>query len=193
MSRKGLVRIIAGCLAVVMTAATVVAAPSPTKNGAVSQDFTINGEKADPDKYKAQFNERLDDLGLDKEVLDLIKDINKDPDKLAGILTDSKTLVAEDDDIDVTKLELLTQIQDLSITDAATGEAVKDLKDVTLTWEVTNLKEGIGEIRVLHYSTVRNVWEILKPEKVDYKEKAVTQNFEDLSPVAVLYLPADAK
>lgn len=193
MSRKGLVRIIAGCLAVVMTAATVVAAPSPTKNGAVSQDFTINGEKADPDKYKAQFNESLDDLGLDKEVLDLIKDINKDPDKLAGILTDSKTLVAEDDDIDVTKLELLTQIQDLSITDAATGEAVKDLKDVTLTWEVTNLKEGIGEIRVLHYSTVRNVWEILKPEKVDYKEKAVTQNFEDLSPVAVLYLPADAK
>lgn len=193
MSRKGLVRIIAGCLAVVMTAATVVAAPSPTKNGAVSQDFTINGEKADPDKYKAQFNENLDDLGLDKEVLDLIKDINKDPDKLAGILTDSKTLVAEDDDIDVTKLELLTQIQDLSITDAATGEAVKDLKDVTLTWEVTNLKEGIGEIRVLHYSTVRNVWEILKPEKVDYKEKAVTQNFEDLSPVAVLYLPADAK
>lgn len=193
MSRKGLVRIIAGCLAVVMTAATVVAAPSPTKNGAVSQDFTINGEKADPDKYKAQFNESLDDLGLDKEVLDLIKDINKDPDKLAGILTDSETLVAEDDDIDVTKLELLTQIQDLSITDAATGEAVKDLKDVTLTWEVTNLKEGIGEIRVLHYSTVRNVWEILKPEKVDYKEKAVTQNFEDLSPVAVLYLPADAK
>ena len=49
MSKKGLVKMIAGCLAVVMTAATVMAAPSPTKNGAVSQDFTftINGEKAD--------------------------------------------------------------------------------------------------------------------------------------------------
>ena len=195
MSKKGLVKMIAGCLAVVMTAATVMAAPSPTKNGAVSQDFTftINGEKADPSNYKAEFKTDLEDLGLDKAVLDTIKDINKDPEKVKDILTDSKTLVAEDDDIDVSKLEMLTQIQDLSIVDAKSGDIVKDAKDVTMTWEVTNLKEGIGEVRVLHYSTTRNVWEVLKPEKVDFQQKAITQEFEDLSPVAVVYVPANAK
>ena len=117
----------------------------------------------------------------------------KDPEKVKEILTDSKTIVDEDDDIDVSKLELLTQVQDLSIVDLATGKIVKDAKDVTVTWEVTNLKKDLGEVRVLHYSTVRDVWEILKPEKVDYKEKAVTQHFEDLSPVAVVYVPADEK
>ena len=135
----------------------------------------------------------MEDLGLDKAVLDTIKDINKDPEKVKDILTDSKTLVAEDDDIDVSKLEMLTQIQDLSIVDAKSGDIVKDAKDVTMTWEVTNLKEGIGEVRVLHYSTTRNVWEVLKPEKVDFQQKAITQEFEDLSPVAVVYVPADAK
>ena len=88
---------------------------------------------------------------------------------------------------------MLTQIQDLSIVDAKSGDIVKDAKDVTMTWEVTNLKEGIGEVRVLHYSTTRNVWEVLKPEKVDFQQKAITQEFEDLSPVAVVYVPADAK
>ena len=43
--KKGLVRIIAGCLTVVMTAAAVMAAPSPTKNGTVSQEFTINARR----------------------------------------------------------------------------------------------------------------------------------------------------
>lgn len=193
MSKKGFVKVIASCLAVVMTAATVMAAPSPTKNGAVSQDFTINGEKADTSKYKAEFHTSLEDLGLEKELMDTIQAINKDPEKVKEILTDSKTIVDEDDDIDVSKLELLTQVQDLSIVDLATGKIIKDAKDVTVTWEVTNLKKDLGEVRVLHYSTVRDVWEILKPEKVDYKEKAVTQHFEDLSPVAVVYVPADEK
>ena len=189
--KKGLVRIIAGCLTVVMTAAAVMAAPSPTKNGTVSQEFTINGEKADPTQYKAEFKTKLEDLDLEKEVLDLINDINKEQEKLQEILTDKDLVVAKDDKIDVEALELLTTIQDLSIVDLATGQIMKDLKDVTLTWEVPNLKKGIGEIRVLHYSTVREVWEILKPEKIDYKENAITQHFEDLSPVAVVYVPAE--
>ena len=65
--KKGLIRLIAGCLTVVMTAAAVVAAPSPTKNGAVSQEFTINGVKADPNQYKAEFQTKLEDLGLEKK------------------------------------------------------------------------------------------------------------------------------
>ena len=43
----------------------------------------------------------------------------------------------------------------------------------------------------MFFITVREVWEILKPEKIDYKEKAITQHFEDLSPVAVVYVPAE--
>ncbi len=191
MSKKGLVRIIAGCLTVVITAAAVVAAPSPTRNGAVSQDFMINGEKADPNQYKAAFETNLEELGLDEEVLDLIQNINDNPEKLKEVLRDENLKIAEEDEIEVSALELLTQIQDLSVIDQTTGEIAKEMKNVTLTWETPNLKEGIGEIRVLHYSTAREVWEILKPEKINYEEKAITQNFEDLSPVAVLYLPAD--
>ena len=123
----------------------------------------------------------------------MINDINENPKKLKEILTDDKLVVDEDDDIDVEKLELLSQIQDLSIIDQRTGEIAKDLENVTLTWEVPSLTEGIGEIRVLHFSMTRDVWEILKPEKIDFEEHAITQNFKDLSPVAVVYVPADAK
>lgn len=51
---------------------------------------------------------------------------------------------------------------------------------------VPALSENVSEVRLLHYSTSRSVWEIVEPENVDYTNKEVTVIFEDLSPVAVI-------
>ena len=42
------------------------------------------------------------------------------------------------------------------------------------------------QVKLLHYSTVRNVWEVITPSDVNYESKQITAEFEDLSPVAVI-------
>lgn len=79
----------------------------------------------------------------------------------------------------------------LELVDPATGEVIKDAKNVTMTWEVPNLTENVGVVRVLHFSTVRNVWKLLVPDSVDLNTKSITITFPDLSPVAVVYIPKD--
>lgn len=175
-------------LGVAMMAAgsmAVMAAPSISKNGTVSQDFTINGEAGDTDKYKATFEVELETTVKSEEVLNLIEKINAQPELVEQVLKDAN--VSPEDEGIMERLQLLTEIQDLSIVDPATGVPIEGLTNVTLTWEVPNLTSSMENIRVLHYSTVRSVWEILTPEQVDYENKAITQTFEDLSPVAVLY------
>ena len=41
-------------------------------------------------------------------------------------------------------------------------------------------------MRILHYSTVRSLWEIVIPSDVNYEDKEITAAFEDLSPIVVL-------
>ena len=72
------------------------------------------------------------------------------------------------------------------------GELKQKVKNVTLTWEVPNLVKTAKNVKVLHYSTVRNTWEILTPKSVDFDNKTITQEFKDLSPVAVIYQAGDA-
>lgn len=55
-----------------------------------------------------------------------------------------------------------------------------------VTLSVPTLTEGMTDVKLLHYSTVRNVWEIVEPTKVDYASRQITAEFEDLSPVAVI-------
>lgn len=51
---------------------------------------------------------------------------------------------------------------------------------------VPTLTESMTDVMLLHYSTVRSVWELITPEKVDYSSHQITAVFEDLSPVAVI-------
>lgn len=55
-----------------------------------------------------------------------------------------------------------------------------------VTLEVPALTSSMTEIGLLHYSTVRNLWEIVEPTEVNYDEKLITAEFEDLSPAAVI-------
>lgn len=176
----------AGILSVFMIGTTVLAAPSVTKNGAVSQDFTIDGVAVEG--AKAEFTSDFSKLDLKPEVAQVLETLKSSPEKLQEVLTDVK--LPENDTFDVKAAKLLTEPQDLSIL-GPDGEIIKDAKNVTITWEVPNLTEGLGEVRVLHYSTVRDVWEVLKPEDVNFADKSITQLFPDLSPVAVIYTDKD--
>ena len=42
------------------------------------------------------------------------------------------------------------------------------------------------DVKLLHYSTARGLWEIVEPTNVDYANKLISAEFEDLSPVAVI-------
>ena len=183
--KKRIKGLIVGAAVMVLGSIAAFAAPSITKNGAVSQDFTINGEVGDTTKYRATFELPLEKTVESQDVLDAIKRVNAEPAKVSELLKEAE--VSEADQALVSDFLLLTEIQDLSIVEQATGEPVKGLTNVTLTWEVPNLTREMKNIRVLHYSTVRNVWEILVPDQVDFENKAITQTFPDLSPVAVLY------
>lgn len=55
-----------------------------------------------------------------------------------------------------------------------------------VTMSVPTLTEGMTDVLLLHYSTVRSVWEIVEPTNVDYASQEITAEFEDLSPVAVI-------
>lgn len=177
----------AGILSVFVLGTTVFAAPSVTQNGTVSQEFTIDGVKVEG--AKAEFTSDFSKLELKPEVAAQIEALVSTPEKLQEVL--AEVTLPENDTFDIKSAKLLTQPQDLSIL-GPDGEILKDAKNVTITWEVPNLAEGLGDVRVLHYSTVREVWEVLEPENVDFAGKAITQLFPDLSPVAVIYTDKDS-
>lgn len=79
--------------------------------------------------------------------------------------------------------DLLTRIFDLS----PVGEGVlTDDGKYLVTLSVPTLTEEMTEVQILHYSTQRSVWELITPSEVDYTNKEITAQFEDLSPVAVI-------
>lgn len=85
---------------------------------------------------------------------------------------------------DIKDFSMLTKIQDLNASDADKKALTED---VTVTWEVPNLTKDVQDVYVLHFSTQRNIWEVLNPETVDYSSKQITCHFDDLSPVSVIY------
>lgn len=55
-----------------------------------------------------------------------------------------------------------------------------------VTLSVPSLTKAMTDVQILHYSTVRNLFELITPTSVDYEGKTITAVFEDLSPVAIV-------
>ena len=55
-----------------------------------------------------------------------------------------------------------------------------------VTISVPSLTKAMTDVQILHYSTVRNLFELITPTSVDYEGKTITAVFEDLSPVAII-------
>lgn len=78
---------------------------------------------------------------------------------------------------------LVTKFFDLKAIDG--GVKTEDGK-YKVTFTVPNLTEALQDVKVLHYSTQRAVWEVITPDNVNYSTKEITAQFEDLSPVAII-------
>ena len=93
--KKGIKGLIVGAAVMVLGSIAAFAAPSITKNGAVSQDFTINGEVGDTTKYRATFELPLEKTVESQDVLDVINAVNAEPAKVSELLkgADRKSVV----------------------------------------------------------------------------------------------------
>ncbi|MGN1405938.1 MAG: hypothetical protein ACI4WM_06680, partial [Erysipelotrichaceae bacterium] len=92
--------------------------------------------------------------------------------------------------LDISKAVLLADFKDLYVEkDGIRIEAT----NVEATWEVPSINEELGSIYILHYSNVRDVYELIVPKEIDYDNHLITAFFEDLSPVAVFYIEDDSR
>ncbi|WP_049945472.1 LPXTG cell wall anchor domain-containing protein [Candidatus Stoquefichus massiliensis] len=188
---KKLMKVLTVAVTMCVCLTPVFAKPSISHNGTIStNEILIDGKKVDATKVTAGFKSDFSTTVVKKEVVEAIQQLNTDPKKLVEALKATNIDIQGLDETKLEQLEVLTQVQDLTLIDKTTGEPMKDVKNVTVTWEVPNLVKGLGDIRVLHFSTVRNVWEILTPSEIDYATNSITQFFKDLSPVAVVYVPS---
>ena len=112
------------------------------------------------------------------EVAAKIEAINEGTATLESIAEQAEQLKEE-----LTGKVLVTKFFDVKPIDG--GVKAEDGKYI-VTFHVPNLTEALQDVKVLHYSTERAVWEVINPENVDYAKKEITAKFEDLSPVAII-------
>ena len=105
--------------------------------------------------------------------------------KIMAINEGTATLesIAEQLKEELTGKVLVTKFFDVKPIDG--GVKAEDGKYI-VTFHVPNLTEALQDVKVLHYSTERAVWEVINPENVDYAKKEITAKYEDLSPVAII-------
>lgn len=112
------------------------------------------------------------------EVAAKIEAINEGTATLESIAEQAEQLKEE-----LTGKTLVTKFFDVKPVEG--GVKAEDGKYI-VTFHVPNLTEALQDVKVLHYSTERAVWEVINPENVDYAKKEITAKFEDLSPVAII-------
>ena len=83
----------------------------------------------------------------------------------------------------LTGKEMVTSFFDLKPED---GTVKNEAGKYVVTLSVPSLTKAMTDVQILHYSTVRNLFELITPTNVDYDNKTITAEFEDLSPVAVI-------
>lgn len=159
--------------ALVLTqAVTVFAAGSKTA------DVALPGDSASYYEVAEGTEEVFRESGVtDEAVLDKIMAVN------AGSATlQSVAELAPELEADLADKDMLTPFFDLVPINGGLQE--NGMYRVTLS--VPTLTEGMADVKLLHYSTVRSLWEIVEPTDVDYAAQTITAEFEDLSPVAVI-------
>ena len=166
------------------------AGPSITANGTPVGEVLIDGKVVEGStaSFQDDFSYLQTEKEEDKNAASAIEKLNEGA-SLKETLVLEEVKLPKGVKLNLEDYSLLTRVQDLSATDKD-GNALEE--DVTLTWEVVNLTKEAGDVYVLHYSTKRSTWEIIKPEEVNYESKTVTAHFDDLSPVAVIYKSSES-
>lgn len=167
-------------LGLILTAALLVAqSVNVFAAGSRTADVALSGDSAGKYEVTEATAETFAELAeTQKEVVDKILEINAGTKDIQSIAEDAPELVAE-----LEGKSMATPFFDIK----AIGEGMKDADgNYVVTMSVPTLTEAMTDVKVLHYSTVRNVWEVITPSNVDYENKALTAAFKDLSPVAVI-------
>lgn len=187
-------RVLAGVMAATMILSSsvgVFAAGSRTGN------VTVTGDNAA--YYKT--DEKIEQTEAYKELQTSEPEVVKMIDKVNAGTLDMKSFVTS-------LKEYLADLSDTAAKEAAqkVAEILEDKDFVTgffdlipvgdveknengnyeVTMNVPGLTEKTVEVKVLHFSTARALWEVIDPKNVDLKAKTVTAEFEDLSPVAII-------
>lgn len=178
--KKLLKTLIASAAVFACAMTTTFALPSASVGGSVVGEITIDGVVVKDAKVSFEaFTEETP-----KEVIAISEKLNAGT-AIEEVLKDVNITLPTGKKL--SDFKLLTNLQNL-VARNADGEIIENAKNVKITWEVPNLTAN-NDVYVLHYSTVRNVWEIITPEAVDVAKGTVTAVFPDLSPVAVIHTP----
>lgn len=159
--------------ALVLTqAVTVFAAGSRTADVALSGDSASYYEVAEATEEVFAASGVTDDAVLSK-----IMAVNASTETLQSVAELAPELEA-----DLADKDMLTPFFDL----VPVNGGIQENGMYVVTLSVPTLTEGMTDVRLLHYSTERSLWEIVEPTDVDYAAQTITAEFEDLSPVAVI-------
>lgn len=147
--------------------------------GSRTADVALSGDSAGKYEVAEATEETFAELAeTQKEVVDKILEINAGTKDIQSIAEDVPELAAV-----LEGKSMATPFFDLT----EINGGVKDADgNYVVILSVPTLTEAMTDVKVLHYSTVRNVWEVITPSSVDYENKALTVAFQDLSPVAVI-------
>lgn len=147
---------------------------------------SVSGQVALPDEYAGYYeiteatSESFADVeAAAPEVYEQIMAVNEGT-------TDLQTMIEElapDLASEVEGKEMVTPFFDLKPING--GIQLEDGR-YRVMLSVPILTQFMRDVRLLHYSVVRGVWEIITPENVDYTNRRIEAIFDDLSPVAVI-------
>lgn len=127
----------------------------------------------------AMDQEELDTVAAaDKTTADLIKDINAGTKTLDDIAKAESSIAS-----DLAGESLITAFMD--VTPINGGVKLADGR-YQVTLSVPALTKGMTDVKVLHFSTERKVWEAITPSNVDLDNKEITFELQDLSPIAII-------
>ena len=122
----------------------------------------------------AMDQEELDTVAAaDKTTADLIKDINAGTKTLEDLAKAESSIASE-----IEGKSLVTAFMDL--------RKIGDVSKYQVTLSVPALTKGMTDVKVLHFSTERKVWEVITPSNVDLDNKEITFELQDLSPIAII-------
>lgn len=148
---------------------------------AASKTTTMAATGAAQGKYDVEAmsqSEIADVAKVNQTAADLIKDVNAGTKTLDDIAKAESSIAS-----DLAGESLVTAFMDVTPTNG--GVQLADGR-YQVTLSVPALTKGMTDVKVLHFSTARNVWEVITPSNVDLNNKELTFEVQDLSPIAII-------
>lgn len=174
--KKRILGTILTAMLLVTQVSTVFAAGSRTADVQLTGDSTSYYEVTESSEEIFSY---LNDLEGGSEVLETILAVNEGTETLQSIAG----TMEQDIQSELENKEIVTPFFDLI---PINGGIQTDDGNYLVTISVPTLTRAMTNIRILHFSTERNLWEMITPSDVNYSSQEITAEFEDLSPVAVV-------